>query len=353
MEDTNKDKSAEFIDLRQVFAKLYSKKKQFFLVWVVTFIVACVYILPQPRTYEASVVLAPEMSGESVGGSLSGIASSFGIDLGGATSSDAIYPELYPDVMSTNEFLVDLLYTNVKNEDGTINTTYYNYLTKECRDNPYMVPFKWCGKQIKKMVGKKQPQKKPGERLNPSHLTEKEDALVGRVRKSITCDVDIKTNVITITAKAQDPIICTDMADTACVKLQKAITDYRTNKARIDANYYKSLLDSAKVAYNIAVQKYSSYCDSHQELFLQANVSERDKLENDLQTALSTVNAEQAQYQVAVAKIRERTPAFIILQDSSVPVKASGPKRMIFVAIMLILATIGEGLYIYRKELFA
>lgn len=353
MEEINKTQNTEYIDLRQVFARLYSKKKQFFLVWVITFVLACVYILPQPRVYESSLVLAPEMNGESMGGALSGIASSFGIDLGGGSSSDAIYPELYPDVMSTNKFLVDLLYTNVKNGDGTINMTYYDYLTKECKSNPYAYPFKWCGKQISKMFSESAEEGQTGGRLNPNHLTKKQDGLVGRVRKSVVCDVDIKTNVITISAKAQDPVICTNLADTACVMLQKAITDYRTNKARIDANYYKQLLDSAKVAYNVALQKYSSYCDSHQEMFLQANVSERDKLENDLQTALNTVNAEQAQYQVALAKVRERTPAFITLSEASVPVKASEPKRMIFVALMLILSTIGEGLFIYRKELLA
>ena len=82
-------------------------------------------------------------------------------------------------------------------------------------------------------------------------------------------------------------------------------------------------------------------------------MSQRNEMENDLQNRLSTVGALQAQLQAAKAKVQERTPAFTVLQDASMPVKATSPKRMIFVAAMLFLATIGTIVHLYRKELVA
>ena len=57
------------------------------------------------------------------------------------------------------------------------------------------------------------------------------------------------------------------------------------------------------------------------------------------------------QYQAAKAKVQERTPAFTVIQGAAVPLKASGPKRMIFVISMLFLAFIITTLYIAKEDL--
>ena len=90
MEERNKS-DQKIIDLGKVFHALWAKKKLFFKVWLVTFILSCVWILPQPRYYTSEVKLAPEMNGEDVGGGLSSIASSFGFNIGGIGGQDAIY----------------------------------------------------------------------------------------------------------------------------------------------------------------------------------------------------------------------------------------------------------------------
>ena len=51
------------------------------------------------------------------------------------------------------------------------------------------------------------------------------------------------------------------------------------------------------------------------------------------------------QYQMAKAKVQERTPAFTLLKGAAVPIKPAGPKRMLFVAGMCLLAIILLSLY--------
>ena len=61
METNNSEQ--RIIDLGKVVRTLWAKKKLFFKVWLVTFILSCVWILPQPRYYTSEVKLAPEMNG--------------------------------------------------------------------------------------------------------------------------------------------------------------------------------------------------------------------------------------------------------------------------------------------------
>ena len=107
------EQKKDVIDLTEVWKLLKTKKKVFFIVLPIVFVLSCLYIFPQPRYYRCSVKLAPEATSENVAGGLSSLASQFGVNLGGATQ-DAIYPLLYPDVVSSNEFVIGLLGINVK-----------------------------------------------------------------------------------------------------------------------------------------------------------------------------------------------------------------------------------------------
>lgn len=59
-----------------------------------------------------------------------------------------------------------------------------------------------------------------------------------------------------------------------------------------------------------------------------------------------------AQLQSTKVKMQEKTPAFTTLKSAIVPVKPAGPKRMLFVAGMLFLATVVYSIWLTRKQLF-
>ena len=340
MEELDKN---EVIDLRKVFKKILGKKKLFLKVWAVTFVLACAWILPVPRTYVSEVMLAPELDGSSTGGTLSSLASSFGINVGSMMGgSDALYPLLYPDLMSSNDFLVSLFGVKVKTLDGAVDTDYYTYLLKHQKMAFYKVPFHLLRQQLKKMFPKQQyGGTGSGGEVNPFFLTERQDALVKSMQDLITCSVDKKTDVITITVIDQDPLVCATMADSVRVRLQNFITAYRTSKVRGDKEYYERLVDEAYKNYQQSVARYTTFCDSHRNMTLQSLLSKRDDLEQDMQMKFNTYNVMSTQLEAAKAKVQEKTPAFTILQGASVPVKPDKPKRMLFVAAMLFLATIG------------
>lgn len=328
----------DVIDLREVWANIKKRKKWFFIAWPVTLVLSSLIIICVPRTYSTSTALAPEMNIPTSGGFLSDIASSFDIDLGNRTSTDAIYPSLYPDLMDDNGFIYSLFNMRVKSADGAIDTTLYAY-------KRYFTKLPWWSVTMNKLKGllpksKDKQDKKNVETFNPYRLSKEDDAVMGAIRKDITISVDKKNDVITISTKAQDPLICKTIADSVRQRLQEFITTYRTKKTRNDVDYYAKLTADAKADYERVRQAYSVYADANTDVVLESYKSKTEDLENDMQLKYNNYTAMQTQLQAARAKLRENTPAFTLLKGAAVPTKATGPKRMIFVLGMIIIVTV-------------
>lgn len=347
------EQNKDIIDLTEVYQQLKKKKKVFFIVLPIVFALSCLWIFPEPRFYKCDVTLAPEMTGEDLGGGLASVASQFGVNVGGG-GTDAIYPTLYPDVMNSNEFIINLLKIKIKTLDGSISTDYYTYMTKHQKKNWLKQPFKKIMGGIASVFIKKDTlqSKSKGTAMNAFQMSKKDYDLVQGLKQKITCNVDKKTEVITISVQDQDPLVSAIMADSVRQHLQNFIIQYRTNKARIDVQHYSKLTKDAKKEYDASVIKYSSFCDANQDVQLQSFMSKRDELENEMQLKFNTYSALRTQLEAMKAKLQEKTPAFTTLQNATVPVLPAGPKRMIFVIGMCIMATLVTAFWLTRKSLF-
>ncbi|MBQ8656648.1 MAG: chain-length determining protein [Prevotella sp.] len=351
MEEEKKKRSD--INFTAVAARIKAKKWLFVKVWLITFALSCLWILPQPRYYVSEVSVAPESSSHEGAGGLASLASSFGVNIGNA-STDAIYPQLYPDLFSSTEFLVGLMDIKIKTIDGELDTDYYDYLKNHQKQNFLTVPFKMLKNWVNSLMSK-EPEAdipgKDGKRFDPFRLSESTSKVIEKASSNITCTYSRTTDVVTITVKDQDPMVSALLADSIKEHLQVFITDYRTKKSRIDYEFYKKLTADAKSDYEKARQLYGSFADANMDIVLESYRAKRDDLENDMQLKYNTYSTLKTQLQTAIAKVQENTPAFTTLTNATVPVKPAGPKRMIFVAVMMFLATIGTIAYLFRKEL--
>lgn len=348
MEDNKKE--LEVIDLRIIFSKIWAKKLLFVKVLPVVFVLSCAYILCIPRTYTSSLSLAPEINNSSnIGGTLGSLASSFGIDLGNMETTDAINPMLYPNLMDDNGFVVGLFDINVTSADGSIKCSYYDYLAKHQK-----YPFwKKAISGIRKLFAEKPKAINGTGKNNPYMLSKKQNDIASAIRKKVAINIDKKTAVITIATEAQDPLICKTIADSVKERLQVFITNYRTSKARVDEQYYHKLMVESKHEYEKARQLYGSYADANTDVVLASMRAKQDDLENDMQLKYNAYSTMVAQYQAAKAKVQERTPAFTVIKGAAVPIKATGPKRMLFVAIVLFFAFFGTCIYIIKDDIIS
>ena len=110
-------------------------------------------------------------------------------------------------------------------------------------------------------------------------------------------------------------------------------------------------MDEAKQNYESARRLYGSYADANTDVTLESFRAKQEDLENDMQLKFNTYSTLMTQYQAAKAKVQERTPAFTVVKGAAVPIKPTGPKRMLFVLGMCILASFILSLYSIRDLL--
>lgn len=345
--DPEEQEEESHIDFAALFAALKKRRKLYWIVLPMAFVIACIIVLSIPNYYTCEVQLAPELSTRSSSSSLGALASQLGFG-GSATGSDALSPTLYPDLVNSTDFKVSLFDIPVHKKDSVRTMSYYDYLKNE-----QVVP--WWNSAISGTIALlKSFVPVEGsideDRIDPFQLTKLQTRIVKSLAEKVVCDIDNKTYVITITVTDQDPLICATIADSVKARLQDFITDYRTKKARVDLEYNRKLYDEAKARYDISREKYASYADANQDLIFQSSRTKLNDLENEMQLNYNAYNAVAKQVIAAEAKVQEETPSFTTLQSATVPVQKSGPGRTKIVLVVLFLALLCTSAWILYKE---
>lgn len=319
-------------------------KRQMAIWLAVAAVLGIVVALTTPKTYQSTVMLAPEESGAGFSGSISSLASMVGMNMKLGQTGDALYPEIYPDLVSSIDFTIGLFPVQVATKDGSVHTDYYTYLTRHERTALTDYPRNALA-AVMRAMRPKEPTPAKGRNdaaAGPIWLTRDQAEVAKAVTSLINCAVDKKTNVITLTAQAQDPLVAATMADSVRQHLQVAITDYRTKKARTDLLYMQQLFAAAKADYDKSRQAYAAYADANQDVNLQAYKLKEEDMENDMQLKYNIYQQVVEQLQLAKAKVQERTPAFTVMQSAAVPTKPNSRGRAATVLIWIALGFVAR-----------
>ena len=329
-EDTNHE-----IDIVAIVKKVIKDKWSLLVFFIIFAVLGIAVALMTPRTYSTDVVVAPELSSGSMPEGLSDIASMVGVDLnnGNKSSVDAIYPQIYPDVISSNDFIVQLFNIPVTTEGAKNSKTYFDHITKDAKKGFWDYPKTWMGNIVKKITGKKDTTNLADAStvIDPVHLNKVQSDIRDAIRSQVTCVVDKKTNVITITAKDFDRFVSAEVADTVQKRLRNYIIEYRTKKFKQDVAYAQSLVDTAEAKYVKTRNAYTAFAEANTDVTQESFVTKRDEMENNMQMRYTNYTQALQQLQVAQAKLREHTPVFTVIQEASVPFKPSGTPRSLIV----------------------
>ena len=343
------------IDFAKIFQDLLKYKKLYYKVLPAAFLLAAIYAISLPNYYTCTVKLSPELSGNKSTSGLANLASSFGINLGtSGAGTEALFPTLYPDLMSSVDFKASLFDVPVtiegNKEEGEKDRTmsYYHYLKDEQKSTWWSAAIGGTMKFIVSLFKDKEEEKDI--KVDPFRLTKEQTNIVKAIDKNVVCDVDKKTMVITIDVTDQDPLICATMADSVKTRLQKFITDYRTSKARVDLEYNKKMLVEARAKYDQARDRYAAFADSHRAVTSKSAQTKVTDLQTEMQMRSQILQQVIAQMQEAEMKVQENTPAFTTLQSATVPVVKAGPKRAQMCLIFTFLAFLCTSVYILYKE---
>ena len=343
LNDVN-EKEEGTIDLLDIASNLWANRRKLIKWSVCGAVIGLIVAFSIPREYTTSVQLAPEVGdNKASGGGMAALASMAGL-ASLSNGADAVYPMLYPDVVSSVPFLTSLFDVEVQTKEEGKKLTVEQYMEEDVSSPWWSVvlslPFRLIGLLT------------PAEEVDPNHkldnfqLTKEEDDLVKALRDRIVANVDAKTSVVTVDVSMQDPLISAVLADTVVNRLKQFVTDYRTNKARQDLRYAEMLNEEAKAAYYTAQQRYANYLDRNQGIVFRSAQVERERLENETSLAFNLYNSTCQQVQHAQAKVQETMPVYAVITPATVPIKPSKPRKAMILVGFTFLAFVACAVWI-------
>ena len=346
------------IDIMELVRKLF-KNWKLILKWAGVAAVAGLVIgFSIPKEYTVTSKLAPETVSRSGGGNLGSLASLAGINLGSVSTADAVYPDLYPDIVASTPFVVELFPVQVdftfKKE--SLSSDYYSYLKDYTRVPWWKKVMRAPSRALNWFLGLFREKAEPVKgysSLDPFTLTREQYAVSQAIRGSISLAADKKTSIIVLNVTAQDPKVAAKISEEVISRLQTYVTNYRTEKSRKDLEYYQTLYEESRSAYFSSQQRYASYMDRNQGVVLQRVKTEQERLQNEMSLNYQLYNTCAQQLQAAKAKVQQETPVFMVINPPQVPLKRSKPsKGKILVACVFLGVVLAALWIIWGRDFF-
>lgn len=350
---TNQDVKEQEIDLLELFGKLWVQKKKIAKTMGYAALIGLVVAFSIPKEYKVSVTLSPE-SGKAAGGSLAGMASMLGLGNISMSDADALNVSLFPDIMASTPFALELYHMQVKPEHGDSVMPLYAYM-EEQRAPWWSTLFSLPGKAVGGILSLFKEEEKEGNQamINPFRLTRKESKRLTAIKESMEAEADTKTGMTTITVTLHDPVVTATVADSVLHKLQAYITAYRTKKATEDFKHQEMLCNESKKEYYQLQKEYAVYMDKNRLVNSEAARIEGERIKAQMTLANQVYQQAATQMELYRAKIQEDKPVFAVVEPATVPLTPAAPKKVFILIGFMFLAFVGCSAWIlFGKELW-
>jgi uncharacterized protein involved in exopolysaccharide biosynthesis len=327
MEQQNEDIIS--IDFKALFTIIKRELKRIIIVALLFIIVGGIYAFSLKNEFTSEGKILPELSSKSnkLGGlsSLSGLAGLAGVNLDNLGTTEAIRPDLYPDIVNNTPFYLHILKQKITTKEGSI-MTFEGYLKKEATSTSWLSNL-FSGDSTKKLVFI------APKDSNIISLTEKQFTTIENLQKRIGASYDKKTGVISISVKMPDPVVAAVVARLTMNYITEYVSKYRTEKARQDLVFLQDRVREARGRYYGEQSRKAQYTDQSKFIAVQAADLQRERIESDYKVSTSVYNNLMAQLEQAKIKVQEETPVLQVLNPPQVPLKKSEPKRSILLII--------------------
>ncbi len=351
------DREDESVDLKP-YLNICMKNWKKILVWAVCGALFGIMIgFSTPKQYTCKAVVAPELATRgTTSGGLSSLASLAGINMNTLALTDAMHPDLYPEVIKSTSFAISLFDTpvDVTVKNSVVHTDLYDYMVNYYK-RPWWgavtafphVAYDWVKTLFQ---GKDEFDDAEGyASMDTLRLTKQQETVVKALSKNITAAVEKKTYVLSLKVVMQDKLVAAQVANAVISKLQAFVVDYRTEKARENVEYYERIYDETRNEYLEAQRAYARYSDTHNGLVSQSARVQLKHLENEAQLRYQIYNQTAQNLLAARAKVQQEAPVLVIVQPGFAPHYGKPSKVKLGILWFLLAGALGAWITV-RKE---
>jgi uncharacterized protein involved in exopolysaccharide biosynthesis len=347
------------IDLLALAKTLWSGRSTILKTILLAGILGVIIAILSPVEYTATTSMVPQtgQSGSKLGG-LSSLAAMAGFNLDMASSGEALSPMVYPQIVNSVPFQLDLMNTTFTFSEVNHPVSLYEYYTHIAKPGALELMGKYTiglpGVLITAIKGKPS-QLAAKEGKGPIGLSYDQEEVRKMIEEKVILTLDPKQGYLTLHATLPEALLSAQVADQARELLQQYITRYKIEKATNKLDFIESRYEEKKKEFEKTQERLAWYRDQNRNMSSAVARTEEERLQGEFSISMNVYNELAKQLEQAKIQVKEETPVFSVLEPATVPREKSKPQKALIMLIWLFLgALLGVGLVFgksYLKEL--
>lgn len=356
MEESKKILPDNEIDLAKLIRITWLKKWFIAKVAGIFIFLGLIIAFTTPEEYYASSTLIPESTDadNKLGGSLGGLATLAGVNLGGLTGGNTgINPGLYRSIVQSTPFLVELMHSKYffkeLNKEVTLYEYTLNHQKKSLVSKVTALPF-----QILDWVNSlRKSAKLPSQEMTDNSilsLSEDELKVAIYLDSKLTVLMDWELNVVTIDTKMQDPIVAAKMNKFVADYITGFVTNYMISKSTKQLDFVENQYSEKKIEFEQSQFRLAKFRDENKNINTSRAKSEEERLQAEYNLLFNVYNQLNQQREQIMLEVKKDTPVFTVLEPAVVPNYPESPKKKIIVLLFLVVGTAFGSIWILFRH---
>ncbi len=343
-------KEVDFLTLLKI---IWVGRKKVFKTTMIFIIIGLIIAVFSQKEYTSSTTFLPQTKETSkLGSNLGGLAAMAGINLGGLGSDSGISPMLYPKIVNSISFQLELLQTPLSIKGQNTHVTYSEYYTNIYRPG-FLSYLKEYTLGLPKTIVKALRPLNEEDKVVESEIlriTNQQHELIKQLREQISINVNDKDGYISLALTMPEALASAELTEQAQQLLQQYIIKLKILKSSeqllfIQESYIEKEKEFKEIQGNLA-----RFTDRNQNVTTAFAKTKLQTLKTEYDLSYGVYSELAKQLETQKIQVKEDTPVFTILEPVTIPIEKSSPKRFLILFVWTFFGVIiGVGLLFVKK----
>lgn len=332
------EKEEEGLDIMAMMRNLWDGRKTIFICLGIFMALGLVAALTMKRTYRVTTVMVPQLNSRQ-NSSLGSLGALAGIDMGMPTSTTDLSPLVYPAIVNSVPFRLELMHTPLHYQkcdypismfdyalSGIEKPSLFTIVKKYTIGLPGLIIDAIRGPQEEIVYGFATGSADTTVIIRPIVVSVDEQKMLDFFDKIVSLDVNKKDGYLTLTVNGIEPIQTAELAIKAQQLLQDLLTHYRVEKSEKELEYIQARYDEIKQENDRYQEQLAVILDRSQSMTNQRDRIERDRIQAKYNVSNAIFNEMAKQLEQAKMQVKRDTPVYAVIQPVSIPMKPSNSR---------------------------
>jgi LPS O-antigen subunit length determinant protein (WzzB/FepE family) len=332
------------IDIVALLKQLWVARKTMLKITMIFLFLGIFVAIFSKKEYTASTTFVAANQGEGTKGNLGSLASLAGISLGGATGGAEISPELYPQIVHSIPFQLELLQTKLTidgQEKPVSYKEYYNTIySAGVLGNIKKYTLGLPGVILSLFKRDAKEEEIVSQENQILSLSQQDNVLITQLAAQISLAVNDEEGFVTISATMPEARASAQLTLKAQTLLQDYALKFKTQKSIEQLGYIEDRYLEKQQEFTKIKIEFARFQDQNNGVNTALGKTMLLQLQSDYDLVFSVYTELAKQLETQRLQVKKDTPLFTVLKPVNIPIDKSAPKRFLILVVYLFLGLV-------------